>query len=328
MTMRDLESKADDSAPVEAAGRAVPASILLVEEDASVADTVAGHFRANGLVTAVAPSLESARLLSVSLRPTLIVVDMQPLGKAGLTFRRELRISPATASVTVIFVQKPFELDALFDRVRRCLSSTATEAAAPEAPAGHVTGDLRDALLFPGRAARLPASRRSAAGIAAVVAQAIGVGLQAGISRRSMVYGAAAGVADLVIAGAVLATVAWTLQWRSGLLRESLSFRDLLARLAMALVPVALGTWLGAAYVALGGQPGEFTAGPLLAMPAWGVGSVGFVLRHIDIFEIWSLALALRWIALARPPLRGMAARWIAGFWTAWLVGGAIVAGM
>jgi CheY-like chemotaxis protein len=116
------------------------ASILLVEDDADIAETLSELLLDEGYAVTVATNAKQAlSLLSAGLRPALMVVDLGMPEMNGVEFLRICNESPdlartpsilmsafgprdrATAGVG-IYLQKPFSPEQLIESVSRLLS--------------------------------------------------------------------------------------------------------------------------------------------------------------------------------------------------------------
>ena len=136
---------------------------------------------------------------------------------------------------------------------------------------------------------RLPAVGYLSVGLAGLC-----VGIQEGFETKTI---AAAFINSLMYPALYLggaAIIAWLIQWVRGLQRKPISFRIVFSALSLGFAPLVLAGVLASAYVAIGhGRTGDFTAGPLLAFPAEGAARhLGFLLRRLDAFELWSVWLA------------------------------------
>lgn len=126
----------------------------------------------------------------------------------------------------------------------------------------------------------------------------VGLALQKGVDNSSIVMGIVFGVVVASISAVVVSIVAWLIQWMAGLKMIHLRFKTILSTLALGFGPLALASVLGFLYVVIGkGNAGEFTAGPLLLFPTQSTTSwFGFLLRHLDLYELWAIGLA--WVGL------------------------------
>jgi CheY-like chemotaxis protein len=127
-----------------------PASILVVEDDADVRDTLVLVLESEGFVVRAArDGREALDILHGGFRPRLILLDLMMPVMNGWEFRAETKRDPALSSIPVVFVSalepapdraaaldaagflhKPFDLEALLQTVGRV---THAEAASPAA---------------------------------------------------------------------------------------------------------------------------------------------------------------------------------------------------
>lgn len=92
---------------VPAAGRPPEAgtrSILIVDDDRSVAETFARMLELEGFEVATALSAEDALQAARLSRPDAIILDMRMPIKTGLQFLRDIRTSPPLVDVPVAIV--------------------------------------------------------------------------------------------------------------------------------------------------------------------------------------------------------------------------------
>ena len=140
--------------------------IVVVEDDATLRDTLALNLRAEGYEVILAESGDEGLRLARGDRPDLVILDVMLPGVDGLTvlrlLRRESRVPVIllTARGTEVdkvvgletgaddYVVKPFSLGEFLARVRAALRRGAT---APQAASELASGDLR--LDVPGRRA-------------------------------------------------------------------------------------------------------------------------------------------------------------------------------
>lgn len=80
------------------------ASILLVEDDASVVDLVKGVLEEEHYGVTVATSAFQAEGVLLKCRPDLVILDRNLPDKDGMEFCKALRASPATRGVPVLFL--------------------------------------------------------------------------------------------------------------------------------------------------------------------------------------------------------------------------------
>jgi DNA-binding response OmpR family regulator len=89
-----------ESSPAESATR----TILVVDDDRSVADTFARMLRMEGFKVATALSAETGIELAETVRPDAIILDMRMPITDGLQFLRLVRANPHLVSVPVAIV--------------------------------------------------------------------------------------------------------------------------------------------------------------------------------------------------------------------------------
>ena len=89
-----------ETPPAEAATR----TILIVDDDRSVADTFARMLTLEGFEVATALSADAGLELAQQSRPDAIILDMRMPIKNGLQFLRLVRAEPALATVPVAIV--------------------------------------------------------------------------------------------------------------------------------------------------------------------------------------------------------------------------------
>ncbi|WP_295480463.1 response regulator [uncultured Sutterella sp.] len=87
-----MEEKKNMSAPL----------LLIVEDEAAIRELVAFVCEAEGFRTARAASIAEAKAAFAAERPDLVLLDRMLPDRSGLEWLRELRASPATASIPVI----------------------------------------------------------------------------------------------------------------------------------------------------------------------------------------------------------------------------------
>ncbi|OVE75471.1 hypothetical protein BVX98_07580, partial [bacterium F11] len=121
----------------------------------------------------------------------------------------------------------------------------------------------------------------------------VGMGFQGGLQHHSLTYGLISAIAYFIGGTILTSLLAWLIQWTLGLKQKYVAFKNLLIAIGLGWAPMALNSFLGFLYVLLAhGQKGDFTAGPQLLFPMQGTGSfIGFLFRHLDAFEIWSVFL-------------------------------------
>jgi DNA-binding response OmpR family regulator len=153
-------------------GPASPATLLVVDDDAGLRETLADFFEMEGYRVLQAGDVAGARS-QLEANPSLVLLDINMPGGDGLTFAASLR---ATSSVPIIilsgkgamvdrvvglevgaddYVAKPFELRELLARVRAVLrrAQPAPEPAPGVAgrPEGERRGEFGPFILIPGR---------------------------------------------------------------------------------------------------------------------------------------------------------------------------------
>jgi DNA-binding response OmpR family regulator len=114
------------------------ATLLLVEDDGSLAGLVARHLEAHGFPTTIAESAEDGeRLLAEGLRPALVLLDINLPGDTGWSLLRSGEYEDAGSPPVVVvsatripsaklrafdihgYLPKPFSMDTLIETVRR-----------------------------------------------------------------------------------------------------------------------------------------------------------------------------------------------------------------
>ncbi len=78
--------------------------LLLVEDDASLADLLKWHFTENGYVVAHTPDGDDALLRAAEVPPDLVVLDWMIEGTSGIEVCRRLRRGKDTANVPIIML--------------------------------------------------------------------------------------------------------------------------------------------------------------------------------------------------------------------------------
>ncbi|MCC2975489.1 phosphate regulon transcriptional regulator PhoB [Sphingomonas sp. PL-96] len=91
------------------------ASMLLVEDDAALAELLAYHFRREDFDVRHTPDGEEALLLAREATPDLVLLDWMVEGLSGIEVCRRLRRAPETANVPIIMLTARGEEE---DRVR------------------------------------------------------------------------------------------------------------------------------------------------------------------------------------------------------------------
>lgn len=128
----------------------MPQTILIIEDDADIAESLEYNFRREGFVTVVAESGEKGLRIAQDEKsqPTLIILDLMLPGMNGMELCRKLRRDAATAKIPVLmltakaaesdkvagletgaddYVVKPFSFKELLARIRAVLRRTETE---------------------------------------------------------------------------------------------------------------------------------------------------------------------------------------------------------
>jgi DNA-binding response OmpR family regulator len=122
-------------------------SILLVEDDESLATMLARHLSAHDLPTRVAASAEEGeRLLADGLRPALVLLDINLPGDSGWSILRSPAYAAAGSPRVVVvsatripssrlreygvagYLPKPFAMDTLLETARRYTTARADGA--------------------------------------------------------------------------------------------------------------------------------------------------------------------------------------------------------
>lgn len=89
--------------------------LLLVEDDAALAELVQWHFAKEGYAIRQTPNGEEAMILVRERLPDIILLDWMVEGMSGIELCRQLRRAPATANVPIIMLTARGEEE---DRVR------------------------------------------------------------------------------------------------------------------------------------------------------------------------------------------------------------------
>jgi PAS domain S-box-containing protein len=112
--------------------------VLIVEDEPSARELLAGYLEPNGFRAEMAATAEEALSLARELRPDVITLDLMLPGKSGFQLRRELRNTQETRDIPVLvttvldqeqmpnmeaaeFLRKPVNKDALLKAIRRHL---------------------------------------------------------------------------------------------------------------------------------------------------------------------------------------------------------------
>ncbi len=78
--------------------------VLVVDDDASAAELLAGHLRAGGLSVVFALDVEQALTLAVDVRPVAITLDIMMPGVDGWALLTRLKATPRTSAIPVVVV--------------------------------------------------------------------------------------------------------------------------------------------------------------------------------------------------------------------------------
>ena len=93
----------------------MPGRVLLVEDDAALAELVCWHLERDGYVVERTPDGEEALLLATENPPDLVLLDWMIEGISGIEVCRRLRRRPDTANIPIIMLTARGEEE---DRVR------------------------------------------------------------------------------------------------------------------------------------------------------------------------------------------------------------------
>ena len=99
-------------------------TILIVDDDRSVADTFARMLKLEGFGVATALSAQEGLELAQSNRPDAIILDMRMPIISGLHFLRQLRQQPQMASVPVAIVTGDYFLSEPIQQELRSLGAS------------------------------------------------------------------------------------------------------------------------------------------------------------------------------------------------------------
>jgi DNA-binding response OmpR family regulator len=142
-------------------------TILIIEDDADIAESLEYNFRRERFRTVIAESGEKGFLLARDERtkPTLIVLDLMLPGMNGMEVCRKLRSEPATEKIPVVmltakaaesdkvagleigaddYVVKPFSFKELLARIRAVLRRVETESGETNYSDERLAVDFRD----------------------------------------------------------------------------------------------------------------------------------------------------------------------------------------
>jgi DNA-binding response OmpR family regulator len=106
--------------PANAATR----TILIVDDDRSVADTFARMLKLEGFGVATALSAEAGLELAISVRPSAIILDMRMPITNGLQFLRQVRSRPHLANIPVAIVTGDYFLSEPIQHELRTLGAS------------------------------------------------------------------------------------------------------------------------------------------------------------------------------------------------------------
>ncbi|MCE8006858.1 response regulator transcription factor [Aestuariivita sp.] len=125
--------------------------ILLVEDDAPIAELVAASLERAGFTVRIAGDVDSARTLMVRDRPNLVVLDLMLPGESGLDFAQTLTGDPLRPPIIMLtalgelsdrlagfsagaddYLSKPFSSEELIARIHAVLRRVSSSA--PVAP--------------------------------------------------------------------------------------------------------------------------------------------------------------------------------------------------
>jgi two-component system, OmpR family, phosphate regulon response regulator PhoB len=117
--------------------------LLLVEDDAALAELVSWHFTREGYAVRQTPNGEEALILVQERLPDIILLDWMVEGLSGIEICRQLRRAPATANVPIIMLTARGEEE---DRVRGLTTGAddyVTKPFSPRELVARVTAVLR-----------------------------------------------------------------------------------------------------------------------------------------------------------------------------------------
>jgi DNA-binding response OmpR family regulator len=138
-----------------------PVDVLLIEDDARLAELTGRYLKQNGLTVAVESNGAAAVGRFHEVRPRIVLLDLMLPGKDGLTICRELRLSyrgpilmltAKDADIDQVigleagaddYVAKPAEPMVLLARIRALLRRVDHQSAGENAPTDIVLGSLR-----------------------------------------------------------------------------------------------------------------------------------------------------------------------------------------
>jgi DNA-binding response OmpR family regulator len=108
-----------ESLPAESAAR----TVLIVDDDRSVADTFARMLKLEGFQVATALSAETGLDLADTVQPNAIILDMRMPITNGLQFLRMIRAKPHLATVPVAIVTGDYFLSEPIQRELKTLGA-------------------------------------------------------------------------------------------------------------------------------------------------------------------------------------------------------------
>src|SRR3982750_562508 len=140
--------------------------ILIVEDDADIAESLKYNFEREGLVAVTAPTAEAGLAAALNERepPRLIMLDLMLPGMSGIELCRRLRREPATRKTPIImltarasetdrvagldlgaddYITKPFSVREMLARVRAVMRRT-EEQKSSSYEDGHLAIDFAD----------------------------------------------------------------------------------------------------------------------------------------------------------------------------------------
>ena len=139
-----------------------PPRVLIVEDEASIAELIAVNLRHNGLTPIWAEDGESAQREIDTILPDIILLDWMLPGQSGVTLAKRWRADPRVKSVPILmltarsdesdkvsgldagaddYITKPFSTQELLARIRAVLRRRAPEQALDSVTVGDLTLD-------------------------------------------------------------------------------------------------------------------------------------------------------------------------------------------
>jgi two-component system phosphate regulon response regulator PhoB len=139
-----------------------PPRVLIVEDEASIAELIAVNLRHNGLTPIWAEDGESAQREIDTILPDIILLDWMLPGQSGVTLAKRWRADPRVKSVPILmltarsdesdkvsgldagaddYITKPFSTQELLARIRAVLRRRAPEQALDTVTVGDLTLD-------------------------------------------------------------------------------------------------------------------------------------------------------------------------------------------